>query len=112
MLDARSFDDSIAGGLLPLADICLGFNEAEPTPIVFALAEFFKKRELSVGLNDPIRGCFLPSTYVGHSSTFGLTVGLHRRLYLMEDGQPDASGFKLVKLMLGELYEKLTSHLL
>ena len=109
VLDARSFDESTAGDTLPLADICLGYNEPEPTQVVVAVAEFFKTRGLCVALNVPVQGCFLPRSYDGHSSTFGMTIALNRRLYVGADGQLDASGFEPVKTMLRNLYDELVS---
>ena len=109
VLDARSFDASTAGDTLPLADICLGYNEPEPMAVVRVAAECFKSEVLSVEMNDPIRGCSLPRGYDGHSSTFGMTVAINRRLYVGENRQPDAYAFDLVKTLLYNLYQQLVN---
>lgn len=84
ILDCHSFHDGMEYTGCPtesFPDVCIGFNEKEPTEIVLKIKALFENEGYSVKLNLPFSGAILPLKYAGDSRVASVMLELNRRIY-------------------------------
>lgn len=84
ILDCHSFHDEMEyTGYQPesFPDVCIGFNEKEPSEIVLKIKALFENEGYSVKLNLPFSGAILPLKYLSDNRVASVMLELNRRIY-------------------------------